>query len=87
MAGHFFLLRRLPVNGWQWTVLALMSIWFADMGAYGVGKFIAGRFILGRHPLAPRLSPRALCIMAIAWIVTAPFIRYGAASLVRPAAE
>ena len=58
VAGHFFLLRRLPVNGWQWTVLALMSIWFADMGAYGVGKFVAGRFILGRHPLSPRLSPK-----------------------------
>lgn len=56
IGGHFFLLRGLPENGWQWTVVALLSIWSADMAAYGTGKFLAGR-ILGRHKLAPRLSP------------------------------
>lgn len=35
---------------------------------------------------AARLSPRGLCILAATWILTAPFIRYGVASLVRPAA-
>jgi len=58
VGSHFFLLRGLPDNGWQWTILALMSIWTADMAAYGVGKWLAGRGPLGRHPLAPRLSPK-----------------------------
>ena len=58
VGSHFFLLRHLPENGWQWTLVALLGIWFADMSAYGVGKFLAGRFVLGRHPLAPRLSPK-----------------------------
>lgn len=57
VGSHFFLLRGLPVNGWQWTALALMSIWSADMAGYGVGKWLAGR-VLGRHPLSPRLSPK-----------------------------
>lgn len=57
VGGHFFLLRGLGDDGWRWTVLALMSIWSADMAAYAVGKWLAGRF-LGRHPLAPRLSPK-----------------------------
>lgn len=57
VGGHFFLLRGLPVDGWRWTALALMSIWSADVAAYAVGKWLAGRF-LGRHSLAPRLSPK-----------------------------
>lgn len=57
VGSHFFLLRSLPQNGWQWTTLALLSIWSADVAGYGVGKWLAGR-VLGRHPLAPRLSPK-----------------------------
>ena len=57
VGSHFFLLRGLPENGWQWTTVALMSIWSADMAAYAVGKWLAGR-VLGRHTLAPRLSPK-----------------------------
>ncbi len=57
VGSHFFLLRGLPENGWRWTTVALMSIWSADMGAYAVGKWLAGR-VLGRHALAPRLSPK-----------------------------
>lgn len=57
VGGHFFLLRGLPGDGWRWTMVALISIWFADMAAYGVGKFLVGP-ILGRHSLAPRLSPK-----------------------------
>lgn len=57
VGSHFFLLRGLPENGWQWTVVALLGIWSADVAAFGVGKFLAGRF-LGRHALAPRLSPK-----------------------------
>ncbi|MFO7661913.1 MAG: CDP-archaeol synthase [Chloroflexota bacterium] len=56
IGSHFILLRGLPENGWQWTTVALLSIWTADMAAYGVGKHLAGR-ILGRHSLVPRLSP------------------------------
>ncbi len=58
VGSHFFLLRGLPENGWQWTTVALMGIWSADMAAYAVGKWMAGRWGLGRHPLAPRLSPK-----------------------------
>lgn len=32
----------------------------------------------------PRIGLRGLCALALAWIVTAPFIRYGVASEVRP---
>ncbi|CUS03010.2 putative Phosphatidate cytidylyltransferase [Candidatus Promineifilum breve] len=58
VGGHFFHLRNLPVVGAQWTMLGLLSIWSADMGAFAVGKWLAGRGILGRHALAPRLSPK-----------------------------
>lgn len=57
IGSHFFLLRGLPENGWQWTFVALLSIWSADMAAYGAGRFLAGR-IFGRHSLVPRLSPK-----------------------------
>ena len=56
IGGHFFLLRRIEINAWQWTMLAMISTWVADSGAYLVGKFMAGR-LLGRHKLSPRLSP------------------------------
>jgi phosphatidate cytidylyltransferase len=56
VGGHFFLLRGLPEDGWRWTMVALLGIWAADVGAFGVGKYLAGR-VLGRHTLAPRLSP------------------------------
>jgi phosphatidate cytidylyltransferase len=58
IGGHFFLLRRLPEDGMPWTMVALLSIWSADMAAYVVGSFVAGRGILGRHALSPRLSPK-----------------------------
>ncbi len=57
VGSHFFLLRGLPEDGWRWTVLALMSIWSADMSAYAVGSWLTGK-VLGRHLLAPRLSPK-----------------------------
>jgi phosphatidate cytidylyltransferase len=56
IGGHFFLLRRVEHMPWQWTMLALLSTWIADSGAYVVGKFLAGK-VFGRHKLAPRLSP------------------------------
>lgn len=54
--AHFFLLRRVDQMPWQWTMLAMLSTWIADSGAYLVGKFLTGK-VLGRHKLAPLLSP------------------------------
>jgi phosphatidate cytidylyltransferase len=56
LGSHFFLLRRVENMAWQWTMLAMISTWIADSGAYLVGKFLAGK-ILGKHHLSPRLSP------------------------------
>jgi phosphatidate cytidylyltransferase len=57
VCGHFFRLRGLPEMAWQWTMLAMLSTWIADSGAYLVGRFVAGRGIVGKHALSPRLSP------------------------------
>ena len=57
IGSHFFLLRNLPEIGMQWAMLAILSTWIGDAGAYVVGKFVAGKFILGKHKLSPRLSP------------------------------
>lgn len=57
VGSHFFRLRGMDnTMAWQWTMLALLATWFADSGAYVVGKFLAGN-VLGRHQLSPRLSP------------------------------
>lgn len=56
VGSHFFRLRGVESAPWQWTILALVSTWGADSGAYLVGKFLAGK-VLGRHQLSPRLSP------------------------------
>lgn len=49
--AYFISLRNLPDGKW-WILVVLPAIWFADAGAYFVGK----RF--GRHKLCPRLSPK-----------------------------
>jgi phosphatidate cytidylyltransferase len=56
LGSHFFSLRNLDPMVWQWTMLAMLSTWIADSGAYVVGKFLAGK-VLGKHQLSPRLSP------------------------------
>ncbi len=56
MGSHFFSLRSLNSMAWQWTMLAMLSTWIADSGAYFTGKFLAGN-IIGKHYLSPRLSP------------------------------
>ena len=53
IGSHFL---RLEQFNWQWTMLAIVSAWMADTGAYVVGKFLTNR-VLGRHQLSPRLSP------------------------------
>lgn len=45
------LLRNLPL-GLQWLLLALVTTWITDSGAYFVGR------AFGRHKMVPRLSPR-----------------------------
>lgn len=56
LGSHFLHLRGIEQMAWQWTMLAMLSAWITDSGAYVVGRFLAGT-ILGRHQLAPRLSP------------------------------
>jgi phosphatidate cytidylyltransferase len=49
--AYFISLRNLPEGKW-WILVVLPAVWFADAGAYFIGK----RF--GRHKLCPRLSPK-----------------------------
>jgi phosphatidate cytidylyltransferase len=48
--AYFISLRNLAEGKW-WILVVLPAVWFADSGAYFIGK----RF--GRHKLSPRLSP------------------------------
>ncbi len=50
MGGHLVALRNMP-EGIQWLLLALITTWLADTGAYLIGS------TWGRRKLAPRLSP------------------------------
>lgn len=58
---HILLLRNIdPASGsssWEWTMIAILATWSADVGAYLVGSFLTGR-VLGRHAFTPRLSPK-----------------------------
>lgn len=49
--GHFALLRARP-DGLSWTVVAFLSTWISDTGAYFIGR------VIGRHKLWPRISPK-----------------------------
>ena len=49
--AYFISLRNLPEGKW-WVLIVLPAVWFADTGAYFIGK----RF--GKHLLCPRLSPK-----------------------------
>ncbi len=51
MGAYFLSVRNLPEGKW-WILVVLPAVWFADTGAYFIGK----RF--GRHLLSPRLSPK-----------------------------
>ncbi|HSR60608.1 MAG TPA: phosphatidate cytidylyltransferase [Robiginitalea sp.] len=51
VGSYLISLRQLPEGLW-WFLLALPVIWFADSGAYFIGK----RW--GKHKLSPRLSPK-----------------------------
>jgi phosphatidate cytidylyltransferase len=79
VGGHFFHLRNLPVVGAAWTMVGLLSIWSADVGAFAVGKWLAGRGPLGRHALAPRLSPNKTVEGYVGGIVFGTAVTIGAA--------
>ncbi len=51
IGGYFISLRSLS-NGQWWVLTALPAVWFADTGAYFIGR------AWGRHKLSPRLSPK-----------------------------
>ena len=51
IGSYLVKLRELP-GGLFWFFLVLPSVWFADSGAYLIGKQI------GKHKLSPRLSPK-----------------------------
>lgn len=51
LGGYLVSLRALPEGKW-WVLLALFSVWLADVGAYLIGSAI------GRRQLVPRLSPK-----------------------------
>ena len=51
IGAYLISLRELP-DGAFWLMLALLTVWLADSGAYFIGK----RW--GRHSLSPRLSPK-----------------------------
>jgi phosphatidate cytidylyltransferase len=50
LSAHFLLLREV-VDGRDWVLLTVLTVWITDTGAYFVGK------PLGRHKLAPNVSP------------------------------
>jgi phosphatidate cytidylyltransferase len=82
LGSHFMLLRGMEVSAWQWTIIALLSTWFADSGAYLVGRFMAGT-ILGRHQLSPRLSPNKTVEGYIGGIILGTLFTVGAALLLQ----
>jgi phosphatidate cytidylyltransferase len=76
--GHFVLLRARP-DGLPWTIVAFLSVWISDSGAYFVGLAV------GRHKIWPRISPKkswegsiggvisgVLGTMLIAWLADLP---------------
>jgi len=51
LGAYFISLRDLPEGKW-WILVVLPAVWFADSGAYFIGKGF------GCHLLCPRLSPK-----------------------------
>jgi phosphatidate cytidylyltransferase len=50
--GPYMLSLRMIDEGKWWFLVALPAVWFADAGAFFIGRRI------GRHKMAPRLSPK-----------------------------
>jgi len=51
LSSYFMAIRVLPGGEW-WIFTVLTCVWWADTGAYVIGKNF------GKHSLAPRLSPK-----------------------------
>ena len=51
LGSYFMAIRVLPGGDW-WIFTVLTSVWWADTGAYAIGKNF------GKRPLAARLSPK-----------------------------
>lgn len=66
LGSYLVKLRELP-GGLYWFFLVLPAVWFADSGAYLIGKQI------GKHKLSPRLSPKKTWEGYIAGIIFGVF--------------
>ncbi len=82
LGGHFLHLRGIEQMAWQWTMLAMLSVWLTDAAAYVVGRYLAGT-VLGRHRLAPRLSPNKTVEGYVGGIVLATAVIIPIASLLQ----
>ncbi len=51
LGAYLISLRELPEGKW-WVLMVLPVVWFADSGAYFIGR------AFGRHKMSPRLSPK-----------------------------
>ena len=65
LGAYLVSVRSLPEGMW-WVLLVLPAIWFADAGAYFIGR------AFGRHKLSPRLSPKKTWEGYIGGVVVAP---------------
>lgn len=74
LGGYLVALRALPEGLW-WTLTVLPSMWLSDSGAYIVGRWI------GRHPMAPRLSPKKTWEGFVGGLVWGPVFGAALASL------
>jgi phosphatidate cytidylyltransferase len=65
LGAYFLLVRNLP-DGMTWTILALVTAWATDSGAYLAGTR------LGRHKFFPNISPKKTWEGAIGGWIAAP---------------
>jgi phosphatidate cytidylyltransferase len=79
IGAYFISLRSLPEGKW-WVLVVLPAVWFADGGAYFIGKSF------GRHPLSRRLSPNKTWEGYLGGIITGVFLTALFAAIWRVAA-
>lgn len=91
LIGAFLIsLRSLPDGKW-WFLVVMPSVWFADSGAFFIGR----RF--GKHIMAPRLSPKktwegyfggifcglaGVILLSLVWAIAFPAITVGKAAVI-----
>src|SRR4030042_4014130 len=74
--AYFISLRNLPEGNW-WILVVLPAVWFADSGAYFIGKRV------GRHLLSPRLSPKKTWAGYLGGIIVGVLLTAGFAAIWR----